>query len=167
MKYFFIKLIAISIIVCTTQYGYYFFLSQYFPSIKKTNITFQRLQESLKQKPDIVFCGSSTNFSGDKKDKDIRKISEFLAEELPACKIVSVSWIAYTIEIFNKIVKYTNKHNKKPTQFIIELSLPTFSKSALEPSNTTYLKENEIIFSDDVHSAFFIRYLFLNISSIV
>jgi hypothetical protein len=86
------------------------------------------LRNSLKEKCDIVFLGSSVNKYAAKSDTDKRAISEMINDRIQNKKVIGISHDAYQLDIYEDIIKYIVRNkNKEPITIIVPINLRSFA----------------------------------------
>lgn len=153
MKYFLIKAACCLLLYAAIQYLWYFQFSKIFPQIRYTTDTFKLTEKLLDKEFDIVLLGSSINMVVKKEDRDKRFISQMLDDELQDCKVVGISRPALTVGQFDDIIRFITKNDRKPL-YLIEVCLKTFSNTYEEPNWGGSLKKEELVFKDNIETAF-------------
>lgn len=155
MQKLILKIGAFCGVVVLLQYVYFHQASKMFSSIKPPSRMLNLVEKELATDFDAVYIGSSINFNKSRKDRDRRDIVEMINGHLENCNVLDVSRGGNNVELYDDIIKYINKRKKEELQYVIELSIRTFSPIYDEPANARSLKQDEILFKDNLLSAFY------------
>lgn len=141
--------------VVIVQYLYYQVLGAVIPSIQKTSRMDFRFENESKDDFNLAFIASSINFTTAKSDKDKRDMAQMVDDALEECHVLDVSRGGNNVELYDEITAAVLKKKATGVKFIFEISVRTFAPVYNEPDNARSLKDDEVIFRDDLLTAFY------------
>lgn len=148
------KVSFLIVLITALQYAYYHGLGNYIPAIKKTSRMDNLFKNDIQDPFDIAMLASSINFTTAKTDRDKRDIAQMVEDDL-GCGVLDVSRGGNNIELYDEITdKILGSVSYKP-KFVYEISVRTFSRVFSEPANSRSLKDDEVIFKDNILSSFY------------
>ena len=150
-----LKIVGFICLVVVLQYLYFHQGSKWFSSIKPPSRMLHLVNRDMKSPFDLVYVGSSINFTRGKLDKDKRDIVEMVNDIVGECTMLDVSRGGNNVELYDEIIKYIENRKKKELEYVFEISIRTFSPVYDEPANAMSLKQDEILFKENLLSAFY------------
>jgi len=154
-KKFILKLTLLIALVTAIQHIYYHFIGQMWPKIQKTSRMDFLFEEDADKDYDLAFIASSINFTAAKTDTDKRDMAQMMDDNLKDCGVLDVSRGGNNLDLYDEITRRILKDHQQNPRFIYEISIRTFAPIFNEPHNTRSLKDDEMIFRDDLLTAFY------------
>lgn len=150
-----LKIALLVVLVIVVQQVYYRLIGSYIPEVQKTSRMDFRFEKESVEDYDLVFIASSINFTTAKTDTDKRDMAQMIDDAIDGCAVLDVSRGGNNVELYDEITQRILDHKSTPTMFIYEVSIRTFAPVYNEPANARSLKDDEVIFRDDVLTSFY------------
>lgn len=139
MKKKIIKLILFFLIVGVLQLLVYWFT----PGMSFDNLV--RLDKFLKNPPDILIFGDSTDWYTAEDDKDKRSISMMLKKMLPGYSLESINSPAYHPGVYAAFCQYIVRQKNQPRIIVIPINMRCFSPEWDMNPHYQFIKERIIL----------------------